>query len=816
MRIKNKTFGDFGAGTGNSDVDFILDVLTGGATLVGREIAEEFEGEEPLPAFAPDRNVVSMDTALRETVAAIQAIPVEPKNEGKVILETYRYWGKVAGLACILPQARDRSFLSGKDYLAVAGAELYKAFASDVRLAVIKKAWEWACLRKQSETLEELRYSDVRFNLPFPKALSQNAAFWNPNVRDLETMRAGDQAGDHTGNALRCTDFDFSWEDIAFAAGAEGWWEPLSAYTVGFNCKKSKDGGYFCQNGPNRPKGSSGYNSLPERNYITGWLTENPAAFRCGPGQTHFGLNDKLVRTNPADENSAPVEPEGSGSRLYQRTGEGGYVVNGYPFCRYNPKNWRQERVLELSFLSLLQFCCEKYLTVRTAEAWKMLVTVQTAFVMHKTCVRNQWVTPVPMFFDYWANARDAAAVQVNGRYEYQLGNWRTAQGDHAYYYVPKGVSQILEHLQYFENGRTRWHESGAKSGFVGPERAAPFPPGVPYGNSPSHVAGTAPDTMCTVQETTSMVLESAMALSNVIKTFGTLGIADMVTNACTYATQILIRGVQAATGGQALTVSDFWNSGLDPTGFAQVFEQMYAIVSRYSDTGLKCVKVAEANLWLDHPELKPLLAQAWLEGAKEVLALESMQKETPASAIATVAAVTPAKTSGGGFWTAAGAGAGFLFGGPAGAVAGAVVGSMLTAPRATAAAGPLAPALPADPMQPMNALPPMKIEGAYSLWQQEVNDTPTGQLDLYQIGNLAFGTLRSGSEKIQLQGAVAGNTFSGKWSKTDGSTSGRFVLIYTQRWVLGTDKKYLDYRELKGSWQKGTWTMRWVGVPTP
>jgi hypothetical protein len=664
-------------------------------------------------------NEVTLDKELAKAVAAIKAA----KSVAELRLAVRRFRGMAYSLASVTG-----TYPVG---VTMAWTRLFLAF-SGTKLEQVKTAWALANGVAPATVLSAsaLKYTDVP---------------WRP-------------AGPHESEAQiaeACTDYDFTEYD-----------------TYGM--------GPITSNGPwwyaDRPKLARAASALEGEWWA---VTEDPRMDYCGPGRGGPFVGDEPM----LDSQGKQITTEDGGVVYASDRDSGPYVVGGAGFCRYNPKDWVKEEALEICFLIDVNLKSKQ--AARTGN-WQPVIDTQHQFINYKTSMHDQWVTKVPGFYEIGDPAN------WHGRHKYAITKWRDAPptleslGDDPkdldefwnrisfteparnpnqkvrYLYVPRipGESRLVNALRENNgNGNWRWGAPGTREG-----AAAQLAGTYSMGNRPDNVVEPAQNGQCVINAQVREVvawLKTVWAIYNI----GGSGLESMVEKGLGEIIKVLSSWLttQVVNSVKKEEVSVNFGS-LDPTGvYAAYSALMYAeYVSTEAFRG--CTAWGEYILWNNFdPGLNVSTVKDAAKGTeifrKAMASYESIAWDAiPGPVIAaaptvvkpptTTTTATPAASSG---LTAllAGAAAGFLLGGPAGAGVGAVVAAAVSG-KSTSAGTPTTPAAPVP---------------TASAWTGSW-DTNLGVLTFQQDGSGIFGTMEF-AQGVMAGVVLADGELSVKWAQT-------------------------------------------------
>lgn len=436
------------------------------------------------PTWNLGNGEVTQQLLLDTAIAGIQKVSSQSMQADiEFVVRLYRNTSK--GLWSTLPPNGTPLIRGGMvldTWLSLALAQLLNAYTGSTKQAKIVQAWN--SLDKAPVYLADLdarRYQDVKF-------------------------RPGIAAGDSAGNAEHCTDYDFTDEDVT--GMAEGLWfadrSKLSTYV------------------------DHGVSKVGE--------SEIPRMAWDGPARSFPKVGDSPM-LDPTTGKQVTLE---DGGVVYRGSGpaDSPYVVGGYEFPRYNPKNWMQEQVNEMVFLMLLSVLCDAELKgqgVPGKTGQPYVFEFMDVFAKRKALLRDQWVTRVSGF----GQRGGSGGTALNGRFIYQLFRYQfqfDLNGMAPFYhcYLPESVPEGWL-LKYKDGGSWRYHGGGKLEG---------------YNSRPGGVVTTAEDSGCVARAAVMTVGTYLSTTFNALVGLASLGTVN-VDAIVSMAMKIVGMIIQAAAGLQ-------------------------------------------------------------------------------------------------------------------------------------------------------------------------------------------------------------------------------------------------------------------------
>jgi len=464
-----------------------------------------------------------------------------------------------------------------------------------------------------------------------------------------DNIRCSSRLTDRNGNATACDSHDLTDYDIYGVA--RGWWN-LDTPLYKVACASKPAGCAALQkSNPNGVSVDAAYYQSqkidPSKTCCMKVVSEPPRLDYCGDLYgSKAGDRDTGLRT----KDGRPIFLTGEKEPKF-------YAMGGDK-CRLNPKDWHAEEAREVAFLLTFDQLMK---AGKVNEAFGLM----TAFFMHKSTVRHQWVTKVPSFVAY-ANRPHAA---TNGRYTYLAARFRNivdGQEVVSYFYLPN------------DPGLQRIYRSG--------------PGGIynvvawgDYGR-PGYVVAPPEDGACKNEENAKALLETVKWIASFVeKAFIPISKEDIIGFVVGLAVKQATKSYMEAQGGAAAAMSE----SVDVLDFSM---GMSSLVEQWNDITAICIATAERKI--PQPAYRALVAKAVKQFTDPIWAKVEAQKKKTAAPATPPSTPTTGKSGGtpkgtggtsGGMsstnWGAAiaGAAAGAVAGGPVGGVVGAVAAAMLT-----------------------------------------------------------------------------------------------------------------------------------------
>jgi len=564
-----------------------------------------------------------------------------------------------------------------------------------------------------------------------------------------------------------------------------------------------------------RAVGATG-RSIPENI----WRFGNNGCFDAGScqGSTKYNFSDydlygMAMRWWTAEERKRYVGAEGPARDI---SGDMPSTYSQKAYSRMDPVDWDEELLIEIQFLTAMAivsyFPATKDASGDTVSPQTTMIWMMNSMIKHKMGrPQNQWVTYIPGFVEVANSNRTGDKTKPQGwpgRYEYAV-----ARGSlwPVYYYVTKealpnyrkpdgslNYSDLAGRYYYESNyPHADFHERYEREpttneilGAVGKLASEMLSVGGDGGVSirpPSWQSIAALVNLWADHVPPPLLLRAPLNLLEIPRSQEQIILNDARTVATAVGTfaNIVWSGLQGGwLNVSPESVIKVATGISDPKALMPVIGQVQSMVSLVDlvyNSGLDNQRITNIiNRGMFDPEWTRIFGDAAKMAAEKAGELKA-QRDAAKKPTTTPTATTPTASSesGGLFAILAGAGAGFLVGGPLGAGVGGVLAAAVSGKKSTTSTTPPK----SNTAPPPAAVLPSAVSGKWTLAET------AGAVTLKQAGNAVSGDIVwSSKQALTLTGNITGGTLEGTWQDKNSNTNkGKFKLVFNGSTFTGT-----------------------------